>query len=390
MAQPRLRRRLRRFLWNILVMLGAFLALLVVLELVLSRTHWFGARRAYVRPDPFLRYRFEPNATYWFHEENDHPIVGRINAAGWRDRPRSVGAHPGIYRVAVLGDSYVEALQVEADSSFALLAEDTLNGRVGHAGSSYRFEVLNFGRSGFTQSEEWLVLLQDIPQYEPDLVVLFFYPGNDIRDIHPQTADTAHPFFSLNEDGDLILDVSFRETRSYKLRSWLNPLQRQSALVSLVVARMVTARRARHILAKARSDKESGTLPAYQSVAGSHPDQRYTDNYYLCKRLIARMVEFCKDRNTEFLLVCMPDAYHADDITALQNIDPGFDRQFFERDLRNLAASLQVHFLSLQEPFERAAAQGQDLRWVHWNYAGHRLVAEELSSQLGSIATAKP
>jgi len=367
------------------MMLGSSLALLGVLELVLSQTHWFGARRAYVRPDPFLRYRFEPNATYWFHEENDHPITGRINSAGWRDRERSLGAHPGVQRVAVLGDSYVEALQVEADSTFALIAEDALHLHAGASESNDRFEFLNFGRSGFTQSEEWLVLLQDVAKYEPDLVVLFFYPGNDIRDIHPETSDTARPFFSINDENELILDVSFRETNSYRLRSWLNPLQRHSALVSLVVARLVTARQTRRIQESVSFDRTGASLAAYQTLAGSHPQQRYLDNYSLCKRLIARMVEFCRARGTQFLLVCMPEAYKASEFSALQEIDPRFDRHFFEDDLRRYAELLQVHFLSLQTPFEEAAAKGQELRWVHWNYAGHRLVADVLMRRIRNI-----
>ena len=372
------------------MMLGVILTLLVILEVVLSRTHWFGARRAYVRPDPFLRYRFEPNATYWFHEENDHPITGRINAAGWRDRTRTLSAPPNTYRVAVLGDSYVEAFQVERDSTFTLLAEDRLNEQSLQTGSSTRFEILNFGRSGFTQSEEWLVLLQDIPQYEPDLVVLFFYPGNDIRDIHPKTADSSRPFFSIKEDEQLILDVSFREERSYKLRRWLNPLQRRSALISLVVTRLVTARQARRILTATRSDMESQRLPPHQSLGSNQPNQRYIDNYALCKRLISRMVEFCNGRDTDFLLVCMPNAYRLDEFKELQDVDPSFDRHFFATDLAQYAASLQIHFLSLQEPFETAAARGQDLRWVHWNYVGHGLVASELGAAIVELASEKP
>jgi hypothetical protein len=371
----------------LLIAVGALLAFLLVLEVVLARTHWFGARRSYVRPDPFLRYRFEPNAHYWFHQENDHPITGQINAAGWRDRPRSLEAHPGVYRVAVLGDSYVEALQVEQDSMFTIRTEESLNQRAEALGAATRFEVLNFGCSGFTQSEEWLVLLQDVPKYKPDLIALFFYPGNDIRDIHPKTSPTLRPFFTLNAADDLILDVGFRDTRSYKVRRWLNPIQQQSALISLVVSRLVTQRQARQIETVARAEKAAGErLVAHHSLAGSHPDPRYAENYALCKRLIARMVEFCRSNDTRFLLVCMPDTYQTDEADSLRSIDPAYDLHYFARDLEQFAASLQVDFLSLQEPFAQASARGEDLRWLHWNYAGHRLVANELGAVIQRLA----
>ena len=105
---------------------------------------------------------------------------------------------------------------------------------------------------------------------------------------------------------------------------------------------------------------------------------------------MARMVEFCNDRNMHFLLVCMPDAYKSDEINRLLSIDPAFDKRFFEKDLKQFADSLQIDFLSLQEPFEQAAADGDDLRWVHWNYAGHRLVADELSDYILSRIPPKP
>jgi len=379
MAQHRSRWHLRRWVGNLLLMGGAVLAVLILIDFTLDRTHWFGARRAYVRPDPLIRYRFEPDARYWFREENPHPVSGRINSHGWRDRPRQLLPPPGVFRIAVCGDSYVEALQVEADSTFCLRAEDALNEWARTHDSTRRFECLNFGRSGFTQSEEWLVLLHDISRFQPDLVVLFFYPGNDIRDIHPDTADGPRPFFHLSENDELILDVRFRESRNYRIRRWLNPLQRRSALVSLVVERLVTAKQAQHIRQRAYDEAQvADHVPGYRSLCTSSPEAAYVRNYALNKRLLQRMVEYCRSRGMDFLLVCLPDAYRPESQDRLRAIDPTFDPGFFSQDLRRFADSLRVSFLDLQDPFERAAEAGATLQWVHWNDAGHALVSRSL------------
>ncbi len=153
-----------------------FAAYILALEVVLSTTHLFGARRSWSEPDPMLGWRFTPGRAYWYHRENDHPITGRINQLGWRDRDRSRAKPDGSYRVAVIGDSSVEAFQVERDSTFAALVEDRLG-----------IEVLNFGRSGMTQTEEWLLLQNEVAGYSPDLVVLFFVPVNDVSEVAPQT-----------------------------------------------------------------------------------------------------------------------------------------------------------------------------------------------------------
>jgi hypothetical protein len=66
--------------------------------------------------------------------------------------------------------------------------------------------------------------------------------------------------------------------------------------------------------------------------------------------------------------------------------DPSFDPGFFETDLAQYADSLGVEYLGLQTPFrEHARAGGASLRWHHYNYAGHRVVARALSSKLARI-----
>ena len=97
---------------NILVSFVIFFAFILTLELVLRATHLFGARISYSEPDPILGWRHTPKSKYWFYEENDHPITGRINSYGWRDKEWSLKKPENVYRIAVLGDSMVEAFQV--------------------------------------------------------------------------------------------------------------------------------------------------------------------------------------------------------------------------------------------------------------------------------------
>ncbi len=96
-------------------------------EVLLRATHLFNARVSFSEPDPEIGFRFTPGAGYWFFGENDHPVEGRINALGWRDYERTREKPVRCYRVAVIGDSYVEAFQVELDSTFVAITERRLN-----------------------------------------------------------------------------------------------------------------------------------------------------------------------------------------------------------------------------------------------------------------------
>ena len=81
----------------------------VTLETVLRTTHLFGASISASIPDSILKWRFAPNHDYWFFKENDHPITGKFNSFGWRDHEWSIAKPANTFRIAVLGDSFVEA-----------------------------------------------------------------------------------------------------------------------------------------------------------------------------------------------------------------------------------------------------------------------------------------
>ncbi|MEE9271306.1 MAG: SGNH/GDSL hydrolase family protein [Candidatus Krumholzibacteria bacterium] len=368
----------RRVLFSLLVF-GAFL---LALEVLLATTHLFGARKSWSEPDALLGWRFTPNRTYWDARENDHAITGRINSFGWRDRARSLAKPRDTYRIAVIGDSFVEAFQVELDSTFPAIIERQLNERSGQ-----RIEVLNFGRSGMTQTEE-LLLLSEVAGYSPDLVVVFFVPVNDVSEVSVETSDTAlRPFYEISPGGELALNTRFTESREYTIKAAVNQLKQHSALVSLVNQRYNLFRRHRrrnHI----RAGQESGRgIGGALSLCTSTPDAVYARNYKLNKRLIGEMAGYCRTNGMRFMLVCADWVYKTEDLARYAKIDPTFEAGYFEHDLENYASALGIDYAGLQTPFERAyKARGTPLHWQHWNYDGHRLVAAELAARMNVMA----
>ena len=154
----------------ILLSLISLVISLGVVEAVLRLTHLFGARISYIQPDRVLGMRFIPDHSYWSCKENNIPISGKINSLGWRSKERSLKKSANTLRIAVLGDSYVEAMQVEIDRTFLVLAENEINEE-----TSKKFELWNFGLSGFTQTEEFLILQNELKKYAVDMVILFFF-----------------------------------------------------------------------------------------------------------------------------------------------------------------------------------------------------------------------
>lgn len=131
---------------------------------------------SFYRPDPWRGWSLRPGAEGPWRQEGSSRVS--INAAGLRDEEHPQARPSGVLRVAVLGDSCVEALQVEHEETFAerlerdLAACPALGGR--------RVEALNFGVSGYGTAQELLTLRREAVRYRPDVVLLAFYPGNDV------------------------------------------------------------------------------------------------------------------------------------------------------------------------------------------------------------------
>jgi lysophospholipase L1-like esterase len=372
------RSRLADPLLNLGISVGAILLFAGFLEMLLRSTHLMGAQPSWTTPDPVLGYRFWPGAAYRSVKESDHPITGRINRFGWRDQDWTLRKEAGSYRIAVLGDSFVEALQVEADSTFLRLAQSRLTTTTG-----IPIEMMNFGRSGLTQSEELLILRRDVLEFTPDMVLVFFFPGNDIADIDRRTATTLQRPFFLKTKDKFALDTTFAFTSLYRFRTHIDAIKRHSALISLIIERYLAAQRG-------PSARAANGLDEYLSLCTRHPNPVYEQNYALNKRLLLEMVHLLSARGIAFGIVAIPlPAYLPDMERRFLTFDPTFDKRWYEKDLRSFAAANRIEFLGLQDAFSQAYDSGAELlNWRnlgHWTYAGHRVVAQSIDGWLGPI-----
>src|SRR2546428_5997879 len=102
---------MKNFFKIICLSVTVILLFLLALEVLLRTTHLFNARVSWSQPDEIIGWRFTPNARYWNRPFEGGHSSGIINSYGWRDSEWLLNKNSNIYRVAVVGDSYVEAFQ---------------------------------------------------------------------------------------------------------------------------------------------------------------------------------------------------------------------------------------------------------------------------------------
>jgi hypothetical protein len=132
----------------------------------------------------------------------------RVNTHGWRDVEHDWAKPSGRYRILLVGDSFVEAMHVPLEETWCRRLEEQLK-RAGP--SDIQFEVLCAGVSGWGTASELLWVRAEGLRYAPDLVLLSFYPGNDLKNNSPQLEDTLRPEY--DEHGQLLRVVSTKQRR---------------------------------------------------------------------------------------------------------------------------------------------------------------------------------
>lgn len=168
-------------------------------------------------PDPDTGYAHRPDSKGIWLTENRAWV--EINGLGLRDRPRQVSkGKDAPFRFAVVGDSFVEALQVPLDATFpALIEEEMSKVRVPLRSGPFTIEWLNLGLAGATPAVTVQRLRALAPRLELDAAIVILGAGDLLRQRPDDTSELVG--YVPGPDGKAVLSHAFRETRGYKLRT---------------------------------------------------------------------------------------------------------------------------------------------------------------------------
>ena len=156
---------------NILVGLG----LLVVLEaagqaIAMIRPSY---EVLFLQPDEVVGWKQVPNLR-WTWANADFRVDVDTNPLGFRDLKREFFKPRGVTRVAILGDSFIEAVQVPLAKTATQILEQRLDKSLNRgAERPQRWEVLNFGISAYGVGQYLLTWEQYASKYHPDYVAIF-------------------------------------------------------------------------------------------------------------------------------------------------------------------------------------------------------------------------
>jgi hypothetical protein len=193
-----------------LIVFGFALALIVADAGIRIANHWFPYFYCY---DDYRGWGLEPGASGFYSREGESSV--RINDDGFRGPDYSKSKPADTIRVAVLGDSYVQAIQVPENETLVAVIERELANCPALKGK--RVQAINFGVDGYGTAQELITLKRKVWPYSPDIVVMAVFLGNDIRNNSVVLeGDQCRPFYDYR-DGRLELTGPWINSSSFRL-----------------------------------------------------------------------------------------------------------------------------------------------------------------------------
>ncbi|MDF1748243.1 MAG: hypothetical protein P1V34_05140 [Alphaproteobacteria bacterium] len=167
------------------------------------------AQASFYGPDWDTGYSHRPDRDGLWLTENR--AWRHVNKTGQLGPDYSIPPMPGTLRVAVVGDSIVESLQVADEDTFIRKSEHLLRHDKIHA------EVLNFGLSGASAAVSAARIDHAVFSASPDLIVLLLKSPELL--LARVGDDSAFPAYISGSSNEIVRGTEFRQGRGFQLRS---------------------------------------------------------------------------------------------------------------------------------------------------------------------------
>ena len=287
-----------------------------------------------------------------------------VNTAGFVDRewgPR----RPGVSRVLLVGDSFVQAAQVPLEQGLGRVLSTELTDLRGA-----EVEVLSMGVPGAGTATSLDLVRTEGIGLKPDVVVLGFLVSNDIMNNHPLLeGKTDKPFYML-QDGALV--PTDREVHLSQGAGSV-PLWALSHTLRWGVRRWLSSKEAQRQI-----DAGDG-VPIPLRVHDPQPGPHWEESWQVTAAMVDALGKYCESRGIRLGILLIPDDAQSstagrDRMTARWPESAQWDLDAATRRAEGLAAQ-HAAVLDLQPALSGA---GRGLYFVqdgHWTARGHGAAA---------------
>jgi hypothetical protein len=321
----------------------------------------------------------------WFDDHGEFSVDVKMSSHGLRDVEHDYEKPAGTFRILVLGDSYMEAVQVELEQIFARQLERELGAR------GRRVEVINASASDWGTDNELVYLREEGWRYSPDLVLLAFTTANDVRNnsvVLNQRVPNPNPWkptFTVAADGKLVFHPMPALPPPEPLvppRPWWRRSRALSFFANRIGPFLSSPEPATGAPA-AKTNDYARTLPADMLVYAPDPPPEVDEAWRVTKALLLEMKNDAREHGARFAMVLVDGPWTYYD--AWWQLMTMWDQQARSWNparpnevLGEFAHEAGIESLDLRTAF--TAKKSEERLYFefdpHWTPAGHRLAAQ--------------
>ncbi len=319
-----------------------------------------------------------------------------FNSQGFNDTREYTPVKPaGTVRVAVVGDSFVEALRVPNRDRFVEMAQSKMN-KQGVPSQWYAF-----GCSGFGTAQEYLLIRNRVLDYNPDVVLMLFVV-NDVYDTSPYLTQIPSyvPAFTLTSQGRLqALPVQPFELPAWRTLLTYSAVVRYSLFHAGLIRFFVSAGHGGEM-----PREQFGPHRPVENLAGGDLLERQKKSWVLIERLLGETAAECQRRACRFGLVW--EGLQPALVAAAQDRpfeptpsdkDPeclGDRRYYMGEMLEPICRRQNIPYLDLTEALLRRIkaehARHDFPNDPHWNRLGNAAAADAIAPWVMRMLETKP
>jgi GDSL-like Lipase/Acylhydrolase family len=324
------------------------------------------------RTDPELGFRRRPYDHWSGTPPSD--IEGRLNMPATLDRPITFTYDRWGYRnptdrqtaeIALIGDSYVEGWYVSDEQTVARRLE-----------ARVERPVVNLGVAGYGTLQELIVLKRDALRFRPNVVVWFFFEGNDLYDDH--TFENAMRAVPGEADEERFTRGDRWRHRSFTL-NLLKGLRRLSSPIFPIRPPYVG------FLDNAQGPPQTLYFARYAAVPW---DDWIESRWITARGSLQQAVEVTRARNIKLIICFVPIKFRVyRPFIELPAASPAQSWGVWpiRKRFAEFCHSERVSCLDLTPLFQKAVRRG-GMPYApvdtHWSVEGHDLVAERLADEI--------
>jgi len=305
----------------------------------------------------------------------------KLNSFGYRDIEHTVAKPLGVKRVAVMGDSHSEGLQVPLQDTYARRLEESLNDSAHKTADKTNYEVLNFACSGYSTAQEYVQFSQEVVPYKPDVTVILMHWGNttaNIVDPNKRRLAQPRPYFYLDSEGALKEDDSVSDwyykpgAESEPLAKTIAFLQRHSRIYGVLCQTDLALNINERLYWRLRGAVQRGiTMAQGKNHKAEPPGPAYVeqDATEVTEALVVALSKECAKNGSKLVIMLLPDP-------------SGKASEKLSKELTALGAQNSFGLLDLSDAFKTHPASKDLFLRVHLSSQGHKFVADTLQSFL--------